>query len=212
MQIQTTNRQNFTPNFKALHIADAGNLSLYKITDLSDKKYLKTLTDKIKLSELMPNLKKQEAERWNEMLEYAVDNTQYPENITYLETHNNRPCGIITFRTENKTTFLDCICTFPTIVGEKVALAGKTLFYQMFKDIQDIRNPRIELEAITNGPFNVVRKYEELGFKKTSRVFPTKVVMEINSSKIKETLRRLTELVDYKPVTPEKVNLSQTLD
>ena len=118
MQIQTTtNRQNFTPNFKALHIADAGNLSLYKITDLSDKKYLKTLTDKIKLSELMPNLKKQEAERWNEMLEYAVDNAQYPENITYLETHNNRPCGIITFRTENKTTFLDCICTFPTFRG-----------------------------------------------------------------------------------------------
>lgn len=211
MQIQNY-KQNFTPQFKALHIADAGDLSLYKITDLSDKKYIKNLSEKIKIKELMPNLGKDESDRWQEMLEYAVDNAQYPENITYLETHNNKPCGIITFRTENKTTFLDCICTFPTVVGEKVKLAGKTLFYQMFKDIQGIRNSQVELEAITNGPFNVVKKYEELGFKKTSRVFPTKVIMEINSSKIKETLRKLTELVDYKPVTPEKINLNNTLD
>ena len=211
MQIQNY-KQNFTPQFKALHIADAGDLSLYKITDLSDKKYIKNLSEKIKIKELMPNLGKDESDRWQEMLEYAVDNAQYPENITYLETHNNKPCGIITFRTENKTTFLDCICTFPTEIGKKVSLAGKTLFYQMFKDIQNIRNSRLELEAITNGPIDVVSKYEDLGFKKTSRVFPTKVVMEINSSKIKETLRKLTELVDYKPVTPEKINLNNTLD
>ena len=82
----------------------------------------------------------------------------------------------------------------------------------MFKDIQNIRNSRIELEAITNGPIDVVSKYEDLGFKKTSRVFPTKVIMEINGSKIKETLRKLTELVDYKSVTPKKINLNNTLD
>ena len=211
MQIQN-NRQNFTPQFKALHIANAGNLSLYRIADAADKKFIKGLPDRIKIKELMPNLSKQGSDRWQEMLEYAVDNAQYPENITYLETHNNKPCGIITFRTENRTTFLDCICTFPTIIGEKVKLAGKTLFYQMFKDIQDIRNAKIELEAITNGPFNVVKKYEELGFKKTSRVLPTKIVMETNSAKIKDTFRKLSELINYEQIKPEKINLAQNLD
>lgn len=211
MQIQT-NRQNFTPQFKALHIANTGNLKLYRLAGNADKKYLTSLAERIKTGELMPNLSKQEVDRWDEMLKYAVFNAQNLKNITYLETCNNRPCGIITFRTDNKTTFLDCICTFPTQVGERVKLAGKTLFYQIFSDILPIKNGRVELEAITNGPFDVVKKYEDLGFKRTSRVYPTKVVMEMSGFKLKETFNRLRELIDYTPLEPEKVNLSQTLD
>ena len=193
MQIQT-NRQNFTPQFKALHIANTGNLKLYRLAGNADKKYLTSLAERIKTGELMPNLSKQEVDRWDEMLKYAVFNAQNLNNITYLET------------------FLDCICTFPTQVGERVKLAGKTLFYQMFSDILPIKNGRVELEAITNGPFDVVKKYEDLGFKRTSRVYPTKVVMEMSGFKLKETFNRLRELIDYTPLEPEKVNLSQTLD
>ena len=62
MQIQTS-KQNFTLQFKALHIANAGEIGLYKIVDAADKKFVKNLPDRIKISELMPNLSKQESDR-----------------------------------------------------------------------------------------------------------------------------------------------------
>lgn len=204
MQISTRNN---SPQFGALHIANAGNLKLYKITDTNDRNYLSILSNRIKTKDLMPNLSKAETERWDEMLQYAVNNAHNPNNITYLETFNNKPCGIITFRLGKNLSNLDCITTFPVEIGKKVKLAGKTLFYQLFKDFQAIKGKKLELEAITNGPFDTIKKYESLGFKKTSNVNPTKTVMEINSSKIDETLKKLGSLIDYEPVEPEKVNL-----
>ena len=50
----------------------------------------------------MPNLTKDEYSRWDEMLQYAVDNSQKPKNITYVETLNDTPCGIITFTPDKK--------------------------------------------------------------------------------------------------------------
>lgn len=204
MQISTRNN---SPQFGALHIANAGNLKLYKITDTNDRNYLSILSNRIKTKDLMPNLSKAETERWDEMLQYAVNNAYNPNNITYLETFNNKPCGIITFRLGKNLSNLDCITTFPVEIGKKVKLAGKTLFYQLFKDFQAIKGKKLELEAITNGPFDTIKKYESLGFKKTSNVNPTKTVMEINSSKIDETFKKLGSLIDYEPVEPEKVNL-----
>jgi len=210
MQIQSFNQNN--PNFTALHIANAGELKLYKITSLADKKYLKTLPNKIKTSELMPGLSKQATDRWNEMLEYAVNNAQDTPNITYLETFNNKPCGILTFSPCGKTFKLNCICTWPVEFGQKIKLAGKTLFYQLFKDFQNEKGRKIELEAITNGPFDTVKKYEELGFKQTSSVYPTKIIMETNAPKAKNTLKQLDNIIDYKPVDEEIINLSRDLD
>lgn len=205
--MQISNSAQYSPQFKAFHIADAGDLKLYRISDHSDKNVLSILANSVKTKELLPNLSKAESERWDEMLQYAVNNAHQKDNITYLETLNDKPCGIITFRTGKNTSFLDCICTWPVEVGHKVKLAGKTLFYQVFKDIQDFKSKKLELEAITNGPVDTIQKYEELGFKKTSKVYPTKTIMEINSNKINETLKKLASIVDYKKVEPEKVNL-----
>jgi len=201
-----------TQNFTALHIANAGNLKLYKITDLADKKYLKTLPDKVDIKKLMPHLPTQEAARWHEMVEYASDMAQEPENITYLEILNNKPCGIITFYPFNKTIKLDCICTWPLETGKKIYLAGKTLFYQLFKDFEELRCKKLELEAITNGPSDTIKKYSELGFKPTSRVYPTKTVMEANEHGAKSAFEMLKRLVDYTPVEQEKINLFRELD
>jgi len=194
-----------------LHIANAGNLQIYKLTDAADKKFIKRLASTVKMDELMPALRKEEAERWNEMLTYAVDNAQYPENVTYIETLNNKVCGIITFRPGNNS-LLDCICTWPVEAGKKVKLAGKTLFYQLFKDFLELKSKKLKLEAITNGPYNTVKKYEELGFKQTSSVYPTKIIMETNSSKLKEIFQKLKNIINYEPVEPQKVNLSQIIE
>ena len=200
-----------SPQFGALHIANSGKLKLYKLTDSSDFKFIKELSSNINMENLMPNLTKDEYSRWHEMLEYAVDNAQKQGNITYLEAIDNKPCGIITF-TPGKTTILDCICTWPTSFGKKIKFAGKNLFYQMFQDFQELKGNKIKLHAITNGPYDTVQKYEALGFKKTSNVYPTKIEMEINCSKVKETITNLKKLFHHEKITPEKVNLYRELN
>ena len=208
MDINCTNNN---LNFKALHIANCGNLKLYKITDKSDLNYIKELPQKIKTENLMPNLSKDEYSRWNEMLQYAVDNALTPGNTTYLETYNNNPCGIITFF-EDKITELDCICTWPIEFGKKVKFAGQTLFYQLFSDFQKIKGgKKIKLEAITNGPYDTVSKYEKLGFQQTDTL-PTKVKMETTAPKVKNTLKNLSNTIEYKETNPEKINLYTELE
>lgn len=205
------NNQNYNPQFGALHIANSGELKILKLTDRADLNFIKELPERVDIQRLMPNLTKDEYARWNEMLEYAVDNAQKKENTTYLQILDGKPCGIITFTPDN-TTKLDCICTWPIRFGEKVKLAGKTLFYQMFKDFQQLKGKKIKLDAITNGPYDVVTKYETLGFKRTSNIHPTKVEMEINAAKIKETMKTLDNLIDYENIKPEKIDLRLNLD
>lgn len=209
MQLQSNN---YNPQFGARYIANCQGLKLYKLTDRNDLKFLRNLQGNINMAELMPNLSKQETDRWHEMLEYAVINAHTPGNTTYIETCNNKPCGIITYSTNKNTTSLDCICTWPIETGKKVAQAGKTLFYQLFKDFQELHGKKIKLEAITNGPYNTVNKYEQLGFKKTSNVHPTKIEMEIPAPKVKETQQKLSNIIDYEPMEGEKVNLITELD
>ena len=89
MQIQQ-HKPLYQPNFTALHIANAGELKLIKITDNSDRKFLKDLYEKVNIKELLPRLSNDEANRWNEMLEYEITRAQKPENQTYIETINDK--------------------------------------------------------------------------------------------------------------------------
>ena len=197
----------YQPNFKALHIANADKIKLYKIVDEADKKFIKKLPELIDTKKLMPDLDKITAARWNEMLEYAVNNALIKGNETYIAACENKPCGIITWQT-GKNVKLDCICTWPIEVGKKVKLAGKTLFYQFFKDFLEQNCKKAELEAITNGPYNTIQKYEQLGFSKTSKVYPTKVVMETSANKIKETFEKLKRVINYEDIEPQKIKLA----
>lgn len=203
MEIKT---QRYNPQFKALHIANCGDLKLYKITDKADFKFLKNLPDNIHTKDLMPNLTKDEYSRWDEMLQYAVDNSQKSGNITYIETYNNKPCGIITFSPDKNIFKLDCICTWPVEIGKKVKLAGQTLFYQLFKDFQQLNGKKLKLEAITNGPYDTISKYKKLSFIPT-KTHPTKVEMETTAPKLKPIINSLTELLDYEEITPQSIRL-----
>ena len=201
---------NNTPSFKANLVASSGNLKLYKLSGRSDIKALKKLCAETDFSKLMPNQTKQQSERWHEMLEYATDNAQKSSNITYIESCDNKICGIITY-TPSATSVIDCICTIPIKTGEKVKLAGKTLFYQVFKDFLEYKGSRINLSAIINGPFNTINKYKELGFKETSSFTPTYVEMTINQYKVKDVFKMLNKLISYKPEKPMPVDLQKDL-
>ena len=207
MKIENTN---YSPHFRALHIANCDKIKLYKVANNSDVKALKSLPDTVNMEKLLPGLSKSQYERWHEMLEYAIDMMQNPGNTTYIETLNNKICGIVTFF-PNKTTIIDCICTWPAQVGQKVKMGGKSLFYQVFRDFEKNKGTRIKLDAITDGPFNTIKKYEPLGFKRTSTVHPTKIEMEANRYKVKEVLPELEELVHYTETKPENIDMRELI-
>ncbi|MBQ8459394.1 hypothetical protein IJ541_04755 [bacterium] len=208
MQITNQTNQVYTPQFEALHVATCGKLNIYKVVDQADIGYLKTLPQKIDMKKLMPGLTKEEYERWHEMLEYAIDMMQSPGNTTYFETLNNKICGIITCFPD-KTTVIDCICTWPIEFGKKVKFAGKSLFYKVFKDFDKNKGTRIKLDAITNGPYDTVTKYQELGLKPTSKVYNTKLEMEINKYKVKEILNVFERIINYKEVKPKYIDIKE---
>ena len=202
---------NNTPNFKANLVASSGKLKLYKLNGQADIKALKKLCAETDFSKLMPNQTKQQSERWHEMLEYAADNAQKNGNITYIESFQDKICGIITYNPA-ATSVIDCICTIPVKAGEKVKLAGKTLFYQVFKDFLEYNGSRINLSAITNGPFNTINKYKELGFKETRSSTPTYVEMTVNKYKVKDIFEMLKKLIPYKQEKPTSIDLMKELD
>lgn len=199
-----------SPSFGAKLIATSGNLKLYKLTESSDIKALKRFAAKTDIQDLMPKCSRQDADRWHEMLEYAIDSAQSPGNVTYVESANNKLCGIISYF-PNGTSTIDCICTIPIEKGKKVKLAGKTLFYQVFQDFLEYKGSRINLSAITNGPYNTINKYKELGFSETTHVTKTYVDMSANRHKIKEAWQKLKEIINYKPQKPTRVDLSEML-
>ena len=207
MKIENTS---YSPNFRALHIANCDKIKLYKVANNADVKALKSLPDRIDMEKLLPGLSKTQYERWHEMLEYAIDMMQNPGNTTYIEAINNKICGIVTFF-PNKTTVIDCICTWPAQIGQKVKMGGKSLFYQVFRDFERSNGTRIKLDAITDGPFNTIKKYEPLGFKRTSTVHPTKIELEANRYKVKEVLPELEELVHYTETKPENIDMRELI-
>ena len=57
----------------------------------------------------------------------------------------------------------------------------------------------------------IIKKYETLGFKQTDTL-PTKVKMESSAPKVKETMKELENIIEYQPITPEKVDLYKELN
>ena len=197
-------------NFGAYHFARCQNLNIniHKISNNSDIKALQKFCDTVDFNELMPDLTRNNADRWHEMLELVTDSAKNPGNVTYVETINNKICGIVSYF-PNPTTFIDCICTIPVNIGEKVKLAGKALFCQVFSDFEKYNGSKIKLKAITNGPYDTVNKYKELGFKETHNVTSTYSEMEVNKHVVKNELQRLKNIVGYNEVEPENINLDE---
>lgn len=207
------------PNFRALKVAETSNtlrrvttnIDLYKI-GAEDKEFLFNLLKKIKYTVLYPKIGEEKAERWQQIFNYSVDRAFNRDNTTYIAIHDNKPCGIMTFE-ENSVMLLDGICTIPTEVNNKVPGVGKTLFYQLFKDTKEADAKGIVLVAVLDGPFDVVKKYEALGFLQD---IPSEVEdyssMTCNKYKVLEQLKKLSAQIEYNKCNEEKVNLNQFLD
>lgn len=203
MLISKNNYPTSCQNFTGIHIANSKNciknietsIDLYEITN-KDRAFLKKLRESVKMSELMPdkNISQQGYDRWQEMLNLALDKALNFGQKSIVAVKDNKPCGIITFKPDKRAYKLDCICTWPVEKGKKVTLAGQTLFKQLFEDFLEAKSHFVSLAAILNGPYSVVEKYMRLGFKQTGGE-NFLVAMRTNQEQVKNTMKYLNDII-----------------
>ena len=210
MKLQRVQNNNYNTNFSAHIIAQCDKIQICKLTSPQDIIFLKKFSERTDFKKLMPELSQRESNRWHQILKYAIGYAEYPLSTTYLTITDNKLCGIITCF-QNKTTFINGICTIPTNIGQKVKFAGKTLFYQIFKDFIEHDGEQIELSAIVNGPYNVINKFKELGFKVTSDDIFNYVDMAVNKAAVITTMEKLKKIIQYKTLPNIEINLDDTI-
>lgn len=175
-----------------------------------DRNFLNKLEKKIDYRTLFPKLSLALQRRWQKVLAYCIACAHDPDNRTYVALHDGKPCGIMTY-TEDSSFYLEGLCAIPQEKNKKVPFTGDTLLYQLFKDAFAAGASDIKLKAVTDGPFDVVKKYESRGFKKNP-ASQTYTEMRCNKHKIKEQLEEYPYTLDYTELEPEKINLDDTLD
>ena len=188
------------------------NIDFYKIRQ-EDQKFLEKLPEKIDFKKLFPKISLEHQERWQQILDYCLMKAEsFALYTTYVTTHNNKICGITTYHDGCAPLCLDGICSIPTEPNKKVPLCGQTLMNMLFKDAKESGANGIILDAITDGPFNAVKFYENMGFKKdfSDGIFGY-VPMSCTKQKIQEQLEKLSRSIKFTPQKPEKVDLMQFL-
>lgn len=217
MKINYQSKNTIPPmSFSGIPVANTKNcikniettIKIFELSSRCDKTFLKQLPEKIKMHKLMPGLSAQEYARWQEMLEYAVDNALQTNRKSLLAVVDNKPCGIAVYMPGKNKFNLDCICTWPVEYGKKVNLAGSTLFKQIFKIFKSSKANKIRLDAITNGPYDTVSKYKRLGFCECGGE-GHKIFMEINTPKVNDSIESLKQIIhsnDIKNAANENLN------
>ncbi len=221
MQIQNKFNHHTQQSFSGINIAKSTNciknietnIDLFEITK-KDKPFLNKLRASVKMNELMPNsrITKAEFDRWQEMLNLALDKAQNKDRKCIIAAKDKKPCGIITFLPGQNKYYLDCICTWPVETGKKVTLAGQTLFKQMFTDFLNSKANILDLTAILNGPFDTVSKYSKLGFKQIGGE-NWLVAMRTNRDTTEKTMKKLDNIINTtKANNNDDVNLLNVLE
>lgn len=217
--MQVSIHNNYSTSFKATKIATTKNfahgktfIDIYKLSS-EDKNFLEKLANKISIKDLCPTLSESVQARWQKVFNYCLQEAKETFSHSYIAISDNKPCGILTYLEKgNKNNFLSGVCAIPDVYGNKTPLTGVTLLYQMFKDCT-IKNAEkgITLEAIHNGPVDVVKKYEKLGFTKNSEL-KYYTVMSINKFKVQKALNNLQKQIEYIKDEQHSINLDLFLD
>ena len=206
------NQYSHTPNFRAIKIAQTKNYVRGEITNIDIFKLTKedsSLYEKLKeisRKKLFPSLEKDIQERWQKVFNYCIETMKEHCNTVYLALSENNPCGIMVIDKDcKKNIFLHGISAVPRKDGKKTNLAGQTLLYQLFKTGSQ-ESKGIKLEAIHNGPVDVVKKYQDLGFTINSES-SNYTEMSCNKYKVEEQLKKFAKQIEYNSSNEEHVNL-----
>lgn len=219
MQIHLSQKQN-SPHFKAVKVATTKNtaknvttqIDLYRLNPRHDSDFLKNLKDRIDFRKLFPKLNEFETARWQQIFNYTIDSAADSEYTAYLAISDNKPCGILSYlQNGDNNTFIDAICSIPTEVDKKVRKVGSTLILQAFKDASENNSKEIVLDAVNNGPFNIIEKYKNFGFK-PHEVSIKYTTMRCNKNNREEQIKQLKKEIEYHPISSnENVDLNQFL-
>ncbi len=215
MQINNYNTQKFT----GIHILNTKCLSRdnkitrLKVFELSpdDKLFLRYMYNNLELEKLAPHIDSNKMEVWYTMLKEAITLSGGEKFKSYLLAKGKKPCGIITFEQGKNKYEITRVCTFPVKKGEKVPLAGKTLFKTAFEDFLKSSANIIHIDAIKNGPYDTVGKYMQLGFKPAGGGNFVEIMRTTREQVIK-SMQKLNSLICSKPTgKTENVNLFDEL-
>lgn len=204
-------------SFKAKQIATTRNcyknlttkIDLYRL-DSKDEKLLDKLQKSVDIKSLMPDLNEYFQKRWQKVFNYTISRARDKENETYLAVSDAKPCGIITFWKHNNEMCIDAISDIPRDES-RVNFTGSTLFLQVFKLAEDLKVRILRLFAVTDGPFDVISKYKEKGFKDVG-MKDGYVEMTCNKYNIKKQIDILSKSISYKPVrNADDLNLDELI-
>ena len=208
MEIKNCTRH--SPNFGAIYVANKQinfnniktSIDIYNLQP-QDKSFIDNLKKTINLRDLMPDMDSCYLDNWQTILNIALKKVNTGKMTSYLSLNNNKPCGLINYQKEGNKLFLDTICTFPTEKEKRVPFAGKVLMQTLFEDCMKNGFGTIDLNALTNGPFNAVSKYLSLGFKIIGGEDSIHV-MRARKPKIEESLNKLAEMIKTTTHNEEK--------
>ena len=211
--------KNYNPAFGAIKIAETKNylkrietpIIVYELTqkDIAFLNHLK----KLKMKELMPgaNLFDYMYEIWQEIFNIAVEQAKSKSHVSLLGVFNNRPCSILNFSKQKGEYKINTICSWPAESDKKVTFAGKTLFSILFKDFLKNNGTHIDIDAVTNAPFNGVSKYMSLGFRQRGGENYI-LAMRAEKDSIEKTSKILDEFIKIVPFyETEEINLLDIL-
>lgn len=216
-------QNNFTPNnsqqkpsFGALKIATAKNfvkgaetsIDIYKL-EKKDHNFVEFLEENVDYHKLAPTIRKDLQDRWQKVFRYCIERIKSGENDSFIAVSDNKPCGIFTYIIDSCSAYLDAVCKIPNLENE-VHLAGKTMILSFLKSAEKTNSKTVTLDAVKDGPVDVISLYEKLGFKKVYNSIDDGVYqpMEMNKFKLKEQLKNLEKLINYKDIKKsEEINL-----
>ncbi len=217
--MQISNNLNFDLSFKATKIATTYNyvrgntaIDIFRLSQ-KDEPFLEKLSQKVSIKNLCPKLLQSVQERWQKVFEYCIQEAKDPDNYTYVAFSSGTPCAILTYHEDDaKNNYLDGVSAIPDYRGKKTPLAGNTLLYQLFKDSGEAQNKKgIILEAVHDGPVDVVKLYENLGFTKIS-ADEKYTFMSCNKFKVAKEIDSFKKNIDYEEINEENINLEEYID
>ena len=178
------------------------NIELYELSS-SDRNLLNHIGQNISIKEMFPNLKNEKVRSWQEILDFTVNVAKASGVKKILALSNNKPCGLATVQIEKDSLNLIGIVSIPQDVNKKETFVANTIFCHLFKLANSLKVKNIALEAVKNSPFNLVKKYSELGFE-IDKAGDRYISMVCPRRNILEQFAKLKKLIHYQEIKSHK--------
>jgi len=138
---------------------------------------------------------------WNHVLKKSIkmDNKEK----VLLVAKDNKPCGLINYKEDKNSIFVNHVCSIPTGISEKVPWVGTVLFMSLFNDFLKKTLKQIRLSAAKDAPFPTIPKYERLGFRSIDEdAYHSTMVLKKES--VESSLAKREKDVEYTEINNSK--------